>query len=189
MRPLFVLLAALLLSAPWGARAQVLPLGPDGRAELLEVVRADSLTAGQLFARAEGWLRRRGYALALADSAAGRLEATHAFGLYDRGYVSKRLHGQVRYGLTVEVKPGRYRLRLHNFVFAYYQEDRTGRFVPTGKTRPLENPAAPGWQKLWESHRHDTLLTATRLAAELKAAMRAVPKAPVVAQRPLPTDW
>ena len=189
MRSLFALLAALPFAFPLGGQAQVLPLGSDGRAELVEVVRADSLATGPVCVQARAWLRRRGYALALADSAAGRLEATHAFGLYDRGYVSKKLHGQVRYGLTVEVKPGRYRLRLHDFVFAYYREDRTGRFVPSGKTKPLEDPAAPGWQALWESHRRDALLTATRLAAELKTAVRAAPKAPALALHPLPTDW
>ena len=109
---------------------------------------------------------------------AGRLEASHAFGVYDRGYVTKKLRDQVRYQLTLGVKDGRYRLQFHDFVFACYQEDRTSRPVPTGKTKPLEDLAAPGWQKLWESHRLDTSATIGSLSAELKTAMLTRPSAP-----------
>ena len=171
------LLAGLLLAAP-AAGAQALPLDEAGRVAFAEVVRTDSLRAGLLYSHARAWLRRRGYDVAEADSAAGRLVASHAFGLYDRGYVTKRLHGKVRYRLVVEVKEGRYRAQFTDFSFAYYQDDRSARPLPTGKTKPLEDATAPGWQKLWEAHRHDTLLTVTSLAGELKTAMLAMPRAP-----------
>ena len=173
----FCLLAVLLLAAS-AAGAQALPLDEAGRAGFAEVVRADSLRAGLLYGHARAWLRRRGYEVAEADSAAGRLVASHAFGVYDHGYVTKRLHGKVRYRLVVEVKEGRYRTQFTDFIFAYYQDDRSARPQPTGKTKPLEDATAPGWQKLWETHRHDTLLTVTALAGELKTAMLAVPKPP-----------
>ena len=172
-----VLLLAGLLAAP-GAGAQALPLDEGGRVSFYAVVPADSLPAGTLYVHAKRWLGRRGYAVAVTDSAAGRLEASHAFGVYDRGYVTKKLHGQVHYQLTLEVKDGRYRLQFHDFVFAYYQDDRTARPVPTGKTKPLEDPAAPGWQKLWEAHRLDTSTTIGSLSAELKTAMLARPPVP-----------
>lgn len=169
------LLAGLLLAASV-AGAQALPLDEAGRVAFAEVVPADSLRAGLLYGHARAWLRRRGYDVAEADSAAGRLVASHAFGVYDHGYVTKRLHGKVRYRLVVEVKEGRYRTQFIDFSFAYYQDDRSARPQPTGKTKPLEDVTAPGWQKLWETHRHDTLLTVTALAGELKTAMLAVPK-------------
>jgi hypothetical protein len=173
----FCLLACLLLAAPM-AGAQTLPLGEEGHVGFAEVVRADSLRAGLLYSHARAWLRRRGYEMAEADSAAGRLVASHAFGVYDHGYVTKRLHGKVRYRLVVEVKEGRYRAQFTDFIFAYYQDDRSARSQPTGKTKPLEDATAPGWQKLWEAHRHDAFLTVTALAGELKTAMLAVPKPP-----------
>ncbi len=188
MAPLgFCLLAGLLL-APSAAGAQVLPLDEQGRAGFAAVVPADSVPAGRLYGRARAWLRQRGYTLAEADSAAGRLVAAHAFGVYDRGYVTRRLHGQVRYRLTVEVKQGRYRAQFTDFRFAYYQDDRGGRPQPTGKTKPLEDATAPGWQKLWESHRRDTALAVGALAAELKTAMLARPP---TAAAPVPrgADW
>ncbi len=188
MSPLaFCLLAGLLLGASV-ASAQALPLDEAGRVAFAEVVPADSLRAGLLYGHARAWLRRRGYELAEADSAAGRLVASHAFGVYDHGYVTKHLHGKVRYRLTVEVKNGRYRAQFTDFSFAYYQDDRSARPQPTGKTKPLEDATAPGWQKLWETHRRDTAATVTALAGELKTAMLAVP-------RPLPlpvsrsADW
>jgi hypothetical protein len=183
----FFLLAGLLVASRAGAQA--LPLDERGKVGFYDVVRADSLPAGLLYAHAQALLSRRGYVLAVADSATGRLEAAHAFGVYDHGYITKRLHGKVHYRLTVEVKAGRYRLQFTDFSFAYYQEDRTTRSLPTGKTKPLEDATAPGWQKLWENHRHDTQLTVTSLSAELKTAMlsRPRPRPPVPLAKS--ADW
>ena len=189
MPPLTLCLLAGLLLAALAAGAQALPLDEQGRMGFVEVVRADSLRAGLLYSHAQTWLRRRGYDVAEADSAAGRLVAAHAFGVYDHSYVTKHLHGKVRYRLVVEVKNGRYRAQFTDFSFAYYQDDRSARPQPTGKTKPLEDTTAPGWQKLWETHRHDTLLTVTALAGELKTAMLSVPKVPVLAQHTLSADW
>lgn len=188
MRPILYLLVPALLLAP-GARAQALPLDERGHVLFYEVVAADSLRAGALYAHAKAWLHRRGYALARADSAAGQLVATNGFGVYDRGYLTKKMHGKVHYQLTLDVKNGRYRLQFSDFAFAYYQEDRTYHLVPTGKTKPLEDPSAPGWQKLWESHRQDAALAVASLSDKLKTAMLAVPKAPVLAQRARSADW
>jgi hypothetical protein len=189
VRPWGPLLAAALLLAALGATAQPLPVDERGKVGFYEVVKADSLRAGHLYAHAKSWLRRRGYTLAVADSAAGRLVAANAFGVYDRSYLTKRLHGKVQYQLTVEVKDGRYRLQFQDFSFAYYQEDRTYHWVPTGKTKPLEDATAPGWQKLWESHRNDTRLAVASLSAELKTTMLAVAKAPAPGPRPAAADW
>ena len=176
MSPLAFCLLVGLLPATSVAGAQALPLDEAGRVAFVEVVPADTLRAGLLYGHARAWLLRRGYDVAEADSAAGRLVARHAFGVYDHGYVTKRLHGKVRYRLVVEVKNGRYRAQFTDFSFAYYQDDRSARPQPTGKTKPLEDTTAPGWQKLWEAHRHDTLFTVNTLAGELKTAMLAVPK-------------
>jgi hypothetical protein len=171
------LLVCLLLVAS-EAGAQVLPLDERGQVAFAEVVPADSLGAALLYGHARAWLRRRGYAVAEADSAAGRLVASHAFSVYDHGYVTKHLHGKVGYRLVVEVKKGRYRTQFTDFSFAYYQDDRSAHPQPTGKTKPLEDATAPGWQKLWEAHRRDAATTVAALAGELKTAMLAVPKPP-----------
>lgn len=189
MRALLCLLAMGWLLV-FNAHGQALPTDERGRVAFYEVVPADTLPAGLLYAHAKAWLHRRGYVLTTADSLAGRLVATNAFAVYDRGYVTKKLHGKIQYQLTVEVKKGRYRQQFTDFVFAYYHEDRTYRFVPTGKTKPLEEPTAPGWQKLWDNHRQATRQAVEDFATELKTAMLAVPKPRPVAQLPRQTaDW
>jgi hypothetical protein len=187
MRALLAFLC-LLLAAPL-AHSQALPLDSQGKVNFYEVVPADSLRAGTLYAHAKRWLAHHGYQVSTADSAGGRLVATQALALYDRGYLTKKLHGKVRYQLTLEVKDGRYRLEFNNFIFDYYHEDRAYRLVPTGKTKPLEDSLAAGWQKLWQSHRHDTLLGINSLQADLKTAMLAVPKPPVAAQPVRSAAW
>lgn len=187
MRALLCLLAMGWLLG-FGAHGQALPTDERGRVTFYEVVPADTLPAGLLYAHAKAWLRRRGYTLTVADSLGGRLLATNAFGVYDRGYVTKKLHGKMQYQLTVEVKKGRYRQQFTDFVFAYYHEDRTYHFVPTGKTKPLEEPTASGWQKLWDGHRQATHQAVQAFAAELKTTMLAVPK-PVAQQPRQLADW
>ncbi|MDJ0367224.1 DUF4468 domain-containing protein [Hymenobacter sp. H14-R3] len=187
MRASLCLLATGFLLA-LGAHGQALPTDERGRVAFYEVVPADSLRAGLLYAHAKAWLHRRGYVLAAADSLGGRLVATNAFGVYDRGYVTKKLHGKVAYELTVEVKNGRYRQQFTDFVFAYYHEDRTYHTVPTGKTKSLEEPTAAGWQKLWDGHRQATRQAVQGFAAELKTAMLAVPK-PLAQQPRKLADW
>ena len=188
MRLLLALLCTLLLASPPG-RGQALPLDNQGKVSFYEVVPADSLRAGTLYTHAKRWLRQYGYALSTADSAAGRLVATQALAMYDRGYLTKKLHGKVRYQLTLEVKDGRYRLQFTDFVFDYYHEDRAYHLVPTGKAKPLEDPLASGWQKLWQNHRHDTLLGITTLQAELKTAMLATPKPTAQLPTKRPANW
>jgi hypothetical protein len=177
MRVLLAFLCLWLLAAPL-AQGQPLPLDDQHKVSFYEVVRADSLRASTLYAHARRWLVRRGYQLSAADSVAGRLVGTQALPLYDRGYLTKKLHGKVRYQLTLEVKDGRYRLEFNNFIFDYYHEDHAYHLVPTGKTKPLEEPLAVGWQKLWQNHQHDTLLGISSLQAELKTAMLAEPRPP-----------
>jgi hypothetical protein len=50
--------------------------------------------------------------------------------------------------------------------------DRTYKMVPTGKTKPLEDLKAPGWQNTWEGHREAAGKAANNLAAGLKASMK-----------------
>lgn len=188
MRALLAFFCTLLLATPL-AWSQPLPLDDQHKVSFYEVVPADSLQASTLYAHAKHWLRRGGYVVSSNDSVAGRLVATQALAMYDRGYITKKLHGKMRYQLTLEVKDGRYRLQINNFTFDYYQEDRAYHLVPTGKVKPLEDTLAAGWQKLWQNHRNDTLLGITNIQAELKTAMLAVPKRPAQTQPTAGTDW
>ena len=187
LQPLFF--ALLLLAAPSLSKAQTLPLDEHGKVSFYDIVKADSLPASLLYAHAKSWLSQQKYKVAVADSAGGRLVGSGAFGMFDRGYITKKLHGKVNYQVTIEVKEGRYRLQINNMVFAYYQEDHSYHLVPTGKIKPLEDRSAAGWQKLWESHRKNALLAMTSLSAELKTAMLAVPKVPAPVAQSRSSNW
>jgi hypothetical protein len=135
-------------------------------------------------------LLSRGYTLVEADSLNGRLLASHNFPVYDKGYVTKKIHGKISYHLLLEVKDHKYRYQFNDFVFAYYKEDRYSHSVPTGKTKALEETMASGWQKLWEKHRSDTQAKVISLVDELKIEMLTLPKTSgEMAKQTKKEDW
>jgi hypothetical protein len=180
----------LLLIIPGLVYAQTLPIGEQGKVTFYEVVKADSLKADVLYSNAKNWLQSRGYTLTEIDSVRGRLIANNAFPVYDKGYVTKKMHGKVGYQLSIEVKEGKYRYEFTDFVFAYYKEDRTYRLVPTGKTKVLEEATASGWQNLWENHRKNTLLMVESLIEQMKVSIRTQPKSNMMmAKQNKQVDW
>ncbi|MES2734189.1 MAG: DUF4468 domain-containing protein [Bacteroidota bacterium] len=156
--------------------AQVLPVDDKGKVAFYEVVKVDSIKAGTLYANAQHWLKKRGYTVSEADSVEGRLLASYEFPVYDKGYLSKKIHGKVGYQLHIDIKDNKYRYQFNDFVFAYYKEDRYYHQVRSGKIKPLEETTASGWQKLWERHRRDTQLNIESLIAQLKTVMVVLPQ-------------
>lgn len=185
------LICVLLLAvASFGLHAQGLPLDEQNKVSFYEVVKTDSIKAGLLYTNAKNWLLSRGYTLTEADSLNGRLLASHNFPVYDKGYVTKKIHGKISYRLLVEVKDHKYRYQFNDFVFAYYKEDRYSHSVPTGQTKALEEKTASGWQKLWEKHRSDTQAKVENLVSELKTAILIIPKTSgEMAKQTKKEDW
>ncbi|MBC7922635.1 MAG: DUF4468 domain-containing protein [Ferruginibacter sp.] len=173
MKHFILILGSLALGA---LHAQPLPLDERGKVSFYEVVKADSMKAGVLYANAKGWLLGEGYAVVEADSAAGRLVASRALAAYDKGYVTKKLHGKVHYRLMLEAKDQKYRYQFTDFVFAYYKEDRYYRMVPAGKTKDLAETTASGWQKLWQKHRRNAQLAVEEDIRQLKTAALVRPR-------------
>jgi len=185
------LIGVLLLAvSSFGLHAQGLPLDEQNKVSFYEVVKADSIKAGLLYTNARNWLLSRGYTLTEADSLKGRLVASHSFPVYDKGYVTKKIHGKISYRLRVEVKDNKYRYEFNDFVFAYYKEDRYSHSVPTGQTKALEEKTASGWQKLWEKHRSDTQAKIEALTNQLKVAILILPKTSgEMAKQTKKEDW
>jgi hypothetical protein len=184
------LFCILLLIISGSVQAQILPLDEQGKVTFYEVVKEDSLKADLLYTNAKSWLQSLGYTLTEMDSVGGRLVANNAFPVYDKGYVTKKMHGKVGYQLSIEIKDGKYRYWFTDFVFAYYKEDRTYRLVPTGKTKALEETTASGWQHLWGNHRKNTLLMVENLIGQMKTMIRTQPKTSVMmAKQNKKVDW
>ena len=100
-----------------------------------------------------------------------RLSGTNFFSVYQKGIVSKQIHGKIDYKVVLEIKNFKYRYTFSDFVFHYYKQDRTYKMVPTGKTKSLNEKKAAGWQKTWARHKSYTTQLITNLANSLKAQM------------------
>jgi hypothetical protein len=177
MKAVSLLLLLLLPLLPALGQA-ALPLDEHGKVVFYEVVTRESTPKEALYAAALGWLGTHAPEYREereADGTAYRFTATGGFPVYAKGYVSKQLHGTISYRLTLELKDGRYRYYCNDFVFHYHKMDRNYKVVPTGQTKPLEDPKAAGWQHTWKSHREATVQAMDALAADLKNALQ--PKA------------
>ncbi len=171
------------------AFAQQLPTDENGKISFLKVVKADSLKSGVLYFNAKTWLSVKGYVIEKTDSIGGQIVAKYVFPVYDKGYVTKKLNGKISCNLILEVKDNKYRYQFTDFVFAYFKEDRNYKFVATGKKKNLEEPAAKGWQPLWDQHKKTTLSVINDQAASLKSAMVFIAKAPEITEKKKTIDW
>ncbi len=156
----------------------VLPL-EAGKVVYYDIVEADSLSREILSENAHRWLSAQNFA-SIADSVTAdgyKLVANNQLPVYATGYVSKKQNGIVTYNLLIELKNGKYRYRFSDFVFHYYRENRNYKLISTGKTKPLEENTASGWQKTWEYNQKLTHQTINALIETLKKEMQHHPAA------------
>ena len=77
-----------------------------------------------------------------------------SFYVYRLGSVKKGIGGAVEYDLTLEIKDGKYRYTLTNFIFNEYQKNRYGKYEPMkGKYTPLEAQVSSLNKKEWDKQR------------------------------------
>ena len=171
------------------AFSQKLPVDEKGKITFTDVVKADSIKAGRLYANAKNWLTARGYEIEKADSTGGQIMAKYIFPVYDKGYVSKKLNGKISCDVVIDVKDNKYRYQLSNFEFAYFKEDRNYKFSPTGKKKKLEEPLAKGWQPLWDQHKKTTENVVKTETTALKTGMLSIEKAPEEIAKKKTLDW
>ena len=77
-----------------------------------------------------------------------------SFYVYRLGSVKKGIDGAVEYDLKLEVKDGKYRYSITNFVFNQYERNRYGKYEPVkGKYRPLEVEVSSLNKKEWEKQK------------------------------------
>jgi hypothetical protein len=184
MKAVSLLLLLLLPLLPAFGQA-ALPFDEHGKVVFYEVVTRESTPKEALYAAALGWLGANAPEYREereADGTAYRFTATREFPVYAKGYVSRQLHGTISYRLTLELKDGRYRYYCNDFVFHYHKTDRNYKVVPTGQTKPLEEPKAAGWQHTWKSHREATVKAMDALAADLKHALQSKTSEPKIAK-------
>ncbi|MBS1506600.1 MAG: DUF4468 domain-containing protein [Bacteroidetes bacterium] len=162
--------------------------------EFSNVVVADSLAKLDLFHNAVHWTNSlkandEKVILTESDSIAGKVLGESSFFVYTQSGILKKVSGLITYKLSVEVKDNKYRYQLSNFVFHYYKQDRNYNMVETGKTKPLEELKATGWQKLWTQHRATVLAKMKASAQQLELKMIEKPKKITAEKKVKKVEW
>ncbi len=140
------------------------------------VVIADSAKKEFLFQNAKKWITTLAHGnenmkLDLMDSIEGRIVAKSSYFVYSQTGILKKISGTVNYRVSIEVKDNKYRYEFSDFVFHYYKQNRYYNMVETKEVKPLAEPNALGWQKLWESHRLTTFNKMKEHTKELEIKM------------------
>lgn len=170
-----VLLHALFLLQHIASAQSLLPVDDSTKKVTFEeIVKVDSTSLMTLQSNAEAWIQKNlksDNSEIRLDSNGGRLSSEGKFFVYTKGIASKEIHGAIRFKLTIETKPNKYRYRFSDFVFEYYKQNRQFKYVPTGKEKPLEDPKFPGWEKPWVRYKKETAGKINTYISSLKEAM------------------
>jgi len=162
------------------ASAQYLPVNGSGKCEIAEVVLAEGFPKTILYFNEVQWFKvLAGSDVKLSsfqnDSIEGKTKGNIEFLVYSQSGILRKVAGAIRYHVSVEVKDGKYRYTFTDFIFDYYKQDRNYHMVKTGKTKPLEETEAAGWQKLWTQHRKTVFSLVNQQLAALKTRIIETP--------------
>jgi hypothetical protein len=95
-----------------------------------------------------------------------------SYGMSNLYTIGKRTDGIVIFDMTVEVKEGRFRYTITNFMYREFERNRYGKFVPANKRDvPLEHPPAGLLKKQWENNLEKTDEKIQELIIDLKENM------------------
>ncbi|MCK5101427.1 MAG: DUF4468 domain-containing protein [Cyclobacteriaceae bacterium] len=95
-----------------------------------------------------------------------------SFYVYRIGSVKKGIGGAVEYDIDLEIKDGKYRYTITNFIFNEYQRNRYGKYEPVkGKFIPLEMEVSSINKKEWEKHKQVVFEKSLELIQNLYSEM------------------
>ncbi len=95
-----------------------------------------------------------------------------SFYVYRIGSVKKAIDGAVEYSITLEMKDGKYRYTITNFLYNEFKKNRYGKSEPIkGKYLPLELEVSSLNSKQWEKHREVVYLKTQDLILNLYGEM------------------
>jgi len=135
------------------------PLDQHGKYTFSEVVEVPGMTRNELFTNGEEFVKKikvlnTNKKYFSKDKENFILTNKGSFYVYRFGSLKKAIDGAVEYEIKLELKDGKYRYTITNFVFNEYRRNRYGKFEPVnGKFYPLEMEMTSLNQKEWEKHR------------------------------------
>lgn len=135
------------------------PLNEIGKYEFNEIVELNGIDKDKLFENGQKFMKKvkvlnskkKFYTEEKEDY---MLKNRGSFYVYRLGSVKKGIGGAVEYDLTLEMKDGKYRYTITNFIFNEYQKNRYGKYEPiNGKYTPLETEVSSLNKKEWDKQR------------------------------------
>ena len=183
-----------LLSLCYGSvRSQPWIVNELGKLEMAEVVLSDGFTKEALYENSLRWIKSLPgsdkiiNALSV-DSVLCKVSGRYEFLVYMQGGILKKKAGAISCVISLEMKDNKYRYAFTDFLYHYLVQDRNYDMIKNGKTKPLEETEAPGWQKLWNSHKKTAAREMKKRSEELKEIMIAAPN--LVKEKPKPEiEW
>lgn len=135
------------------------PINEIGKYELNDVVELNGLDKEKLFENGQKFMKKvkvlnskKSFYLEQRENYT--IKNKGSFYVYRLGSVKKAIGGAVEYDLILEVKDGKYRYTITNFIFNEYQKNRYGKYEPVkGKYTSLEANVSALNQKEWNKQR------------------------------------
>ncbi|GAA4313760.1 hypothetical protein GCM10023149_09650 [Mucilaginibacter gynuensis] len=180
MKKLIFAVAALLLVMKASAQTDSLSFDENNKYIYYQVVIQPNLKADTLYKRAVQFLKtaydKDKLKLDKEDKAKGSVTGKGGFMVSRKALVSTHEDAKIAYKLHIEVKDGRYRFWLTDYVVILYQRNRYASFEPvSGKDVPLELGLKKLGQKDFDDFFNKTLLNSRAISNKLKAYMVSVP--------------
>jgi len=141
------------------AQDRLFPINEIGKYEFSEVVELSGLDKEKLFINGQKFMKKvkvlnskkKFYS---EEKENYTLKNRGSFYVYRLGSVKKGIGGAVEYDLKLEIKDGKYRYILTNYIFNEYQKNRYGKYEPVkGKYTPLETEVSSLNRKEWDKQR------------------------------------
>lgn len=157
LKLVFFILSSFCLSV--NAQDVPFPLNEIGKYEFNEIVELNGIDKDKLFENGQKFMKKinvlnskkKFYKEEKEDYV---LKNRGSFYVYRLGSVKKGIGGAVEYDLKLEVKDGKYRYTITNFIFNEYQKNRYGKYEPIkGRYTPLEANVSSLNQKEWNKQR------------------------------------
>ena len=173
MKSLLASLSILFLSTSSFAQDKPLPFDERGKLIYYEVVESTKTPKDSLISRASAFLNADVKRFKVVSVKGDTLvEATGKMLISKNALGMARPMGAVDYNFYAEVKEGKYRFWLTDFVFTSYLRDRYGNFVPsTAIGTPLEREQSKLRAAEWLSYQKITAREAKTLADQFKQAL------------------
>ena len=161
MKSLIIIISLLTLNA-FSSHTEF-PIDESGKYTFSEVVEVPGMPREKLLNNGTAFLNtikilksRKSYLNIDEDNY--QLTTRGSFYVYRYGSIKKAIDGAVEYDIKIELKEGKYRYTITNFVFNEYQRNRYGKYEPIkGKYTPLEMQVSSLNRKSWENYKETVL--------------------------------